>query len=55
MHLKATRITQNMAVLPLRLAFHTEEPDRVSDAVNIFMLPDLSLIAGLEKAMIELR
>ena len=52
---KASKITHMVAVLILRLDFHTEDPDGVSDAVNIFMFPDLSLAAGTKVALVTRR
>ena len=34
------------------LAFHTKDPDGVGDALNIFLFPDLSPLAGSEKALL---
>ena len=36
----------------LALAFHTEDPDGVGDALNIFLFPDLSPSEGLEAALL---
>ena len=44
-----------MAVLLLGLHFHTEDPDCVNDAVNIFQFPDLSLSAGSKTFMVTRR
>ena len=52
LQLNPPNITHMVSVLLLGLAFHTEDPDRVSDAMNIFMLPDLSLAAGKEAALL---
>ena len=34
------------------LAFHTEDPDGVVDALNILFFSDLSLLSGLEAALL---
>ena len=34
------------------LTFHTEDPDGVGDALNILLFPDLSPLAGSEKALL---
>ena len=52
---KAPRVTHAVAVLLLRLHFHTEDPDSVNDTVNIFMFPDLYLSAGSEASMVTRR
>ena len=36
----------NVAVMVMALAFHTKDPDRVGDTLNIFLFPDLSPSAG---------
>ena len=36
----------------MALAFHTKEPNGVRDALNIFLFPDLSLLEGLEAALL---
>ena len=36
----------------MALAFHTEDPDRVRDALNIFLFPDLSPSAGSDTALL---
>ena len=41
-----------VAVLLLGLSFHTEDPNGVSDTMNIFMFSDLSLIVGTEAVMV---
>ena len=50
---KKNKITHTVAVLGL--AFHTEEPNGVSYSVNIFMLPEISLAAGNEAALVAQR
>ena len=52
LRLKPPNITHVVSVLLLGLDFHTEDPGRVSDAVNIFMFLDLSLLAGTEAALV---
>ena len=44
------RIPHVVAVIVMALDFHTEDPVRVGDALNIFLSPDLSHLAGLEAA-----
>ena len=53
--LKNTKITHIVEVLLLGIAFHTEYPVRVRDAVNISMFPDLSLAAGMEADLVVWR
>ena len=36
----------------MALAFHTKDPDRVGDTLNIFLFPDLSPSAGSEAALL---
>ena len=36
----------------MALAFHTEDPDRAGDALNIFLFPELSPLVGLEAALL---
>ena len=36
----------------MSLTFRTEEPDRVGDAQNILLFPDLSPLAGLEASLL---
>ena len=55
LRLKSPSITHTVAFLLLGLAFHTEYPDGVSYAVNIFMFPDLSISAGTEAALVARR
>ena len=55
MYLNNTKITCMVVFLLLRLAFHTEEPDGVSDAFNIFMFTDIYLAAGTNESMIANR
>ena len=52
LRLKPPKITHSVAVLLLSLAFHTEDPNGVSDATYIFMFPDLSLLVGTEAALV---
>ena len=35
------------------IAFHTKDPDGVVEALNIFLFPDLSPLAGLEAALLK--
>ena len=41
-----------VAVMVTGLAFHTKDPDRVEDTLNIFLCPDLSPLAGSEAALL---
>ena len=36
----------------MAFTFHTKYPDRVGDALNIFLFPGLSPLAGLEAALL---
>ena len=36
----------------MTLAFHTKDPDRVGDTINIFLFTDLSPSAGSEVALL---
>ena len=42
------RIPHAVAFMVIALAFHTEDPDGVGDALNIFLFPDLSPLEGSE-------
>ena len=42
-----------VTVMMMTLAFHTKEPDGVGDALNIFLLPDLSHSAWSETALLN--
>ena len=37
-----------VVVMVMALAFHTEDPDRMGGALNVFLFPDLSPSAGSE-------
>ena len=37
----------------MALAFHTKDPDGVGVALNIFLFPNLSPLAGLEAALLN--
>ena len=39
-------------IMVIALTFHTKDPDRVGDALNIFLFPDLSPSAGSEAALL---
>ena len=41
-----------VAVMLAVLAFHTEYPDGVGDALNIILFPDLPPLAGSEAALL---
>ena len=41
-----------VTVMVMALTFHTEEPDGVGDALNIFLFPNLSSSPGLEAALL---
>ena len=46
------RISHAVAVMVIALAFHTEDPDGVGDALNSFLFPDLPPSAGSETALL---
>ena len=50
LRLRPPCITHTVAVMVMALTFHTEDPDGVEDALNIFLLPNLFPSAGLEAA-----
>ena len=52
---RTPRISRSIAVIVLALAFHSEDPNRVGDAVNVFLFPDLSLLACSEAALLARR
>ena len=52
LRIKRPNITYMVEFLLLGLAFHTEDPDGVSNALNIFMFLDISLEEGEEAAMV---
>ena len=39
-------------IMVIALTFHTKDPDRVGDALNIFLFPDLSPFAGSEAEIV---
>ena len=41
-----------VAVMDMVIAFHTKDPDRMEDELNIFLFPDLSPLAGSEAALL---
>ena len=53
--IKAPNITHMVTVILLGFNFHTEDPVRVRDAVNIFVFLDLSLAAGTKAALVAWR
>ena len=53
--IKPPKITQMVAALILGLAFYTEYPEGVINAVNIFILPEIYLEAGTEAALVAQR
>ena len=52
LRLRPPRITHTVAVMVMALTFHTEDPDGVGYALNIFLLPNLFPSAGLEAALL---
>ena len=46
------RISHSVAVMVMALAFHIKDPDRVGDALNIFLFPNLFPSVGLEVALL---
>ena len=46
------RTPHTVAVMVMALTFHTKDPNRVGDAMNIFLFPDLSNLAGSEAALL---
>ena len=46
------RIPHAVAVMVVVPAFHTEDPDRVGDTLNISLFPDFSPSAGSEASLI---
>ena len=45
-------IPHTATVMVMALAFHTKDPDRVEDTLNIFLFPDLSPSARSEAALL---
>ena len=45
-------IPHTVAVMDMVIAFHTKDPDRMEDELNIFLFPDLYLVEGLEALMV---
>ena len=41
-----------VAVMVMEIAFHTKDPDRLGDTLNIFLFPDLSPSSGSEAALL---
>ena len=52
LRLRPSRIPQTVAVMVMALTLHTEDPDRVGDALNIILFPNLSPSAGSEAALL---
>ena len=50
---RVTRISHSAAVMVLDLAFYTKDTDRVGDAVNMILLPELPPSEGFEAALLE--
>ena len=46
------RIPHAVAVMMMALTFHTDDPDGVRGALNIFLFPDLSPSSGWEAALL---
>ena len=55
LRLKSPKSTHTFTVLLLGLAFYAEDPDRVRNAVKIFIFLDLSLAEGIEAALVVRR
>ena len=51
----APRISHAILVLVLGLAFYSEDPDGVGDAISILIFPDLSPSASSEAALLARR
>ena len=47
-----THIPHTVMIMVIALTFHTEDPDRVGDALNIFLFLDLSPSAGSEAELL---
>ena len=52
---RVPHISHTVVVLVLGLAFYSEDPDGVGDAVNVFLFLDLSPSAGSEAALLARR
>ena len=52
LHFHTPRISHSIAFMVLALVFHSEDPDGVGDAVNVFLFPDLYSAAGSEAALL---
>ena len=52
LQLKTPKITLMVAVLLLGLAFHTEDPNELRNAANIFMSSNISLAAEKEVPLV---
>ena len=46
------RIPHAITFMVTAITFHTEDPDGVGDALNIFLSPHLFLLAGLKAALL---
>ena len=55
MRFLAPCIPHYVAVMVLYLAFYTKDPNGVEDAINVFLLPELSPHAGSEAALLTQR
>ena len=52
---RASHISHAATVLILGLSFYSEDPDGVGDAINVFLFPDLSLLASSEAVQLARR
>ena len=48
----APSISHSIAVMVLALGFHSEDPNGVGDAVNVFIFTGLSSVSGLEVGLL---
>ena len=49
---RAHKIFQSITVMVLALVFHSEDPNGVGDAINVFLFPELSPSTGSEEALL---
>ena len=52
LHFSPPRIPHAVTVMVMALTFHSKYPEGVGDSLNIFLLPNLSPLAGSEASLL---
>ena len=55
LRIRLLRIPHAVVFMVVALAIHTKDPYRLGDELNIFLFPNLSLLAGSEAALLTLK